>query len=565
VPRFLVQGDTTEVVGKTLNYTIDTLSVTTIFEVNNQVVKTRQAQVITANIDSIRVTTSAADSTQIKYYVRKPDGYFDGEMRSIPVYKKGVEETKGQFVSLNRDTTFTIRFDPTLGKVKVYAQADVLNILLEEIEHVYGYEYLCNEQAASKLKVLLLEKKIRTYLGQRFTHEADVKKLISKLEAAQRKEGGWGWWPESNVSPWISSHVAEALIQSREAGYPVRFNSQAIIDYNLYHLETFNRSEKIQALRLLKRLDAKVNYASYIPYLTEVTKPSLYEQMQWIELKQLNGLAYSTDTLLRTKHYTQFGGLYWGQESYNLVYSDITLTLTAYQILKRKGGHEAELAAIRQFLLEKRRGGFWRNTYESALILETILPDLLNGEKMVRPARLTLQGKANTVVDKFPYEQELPPDEVLEVRKTGNLPVFLTAYQQFWNPNPEKAEKDFVVSTSFEGKKSDRVSLEAGKPVALVVHVQVKKESEYVMIEVPIPAGCSYGEKGGWQPNEAHREYSRHKTSIFCNQLRQGNYQFTIHLLPRYKGIYTINPAKAELMYFPVFFGRNETKVVNVK
>jgi hypothetical protein len=35
--------------------------------------------------------------------------------------------------------------------------------------------------------------------------------------------------------------------------------------------------------------------------------------------------------------------------------------------------------------------------------------------------------------------------------------------------------------------------LKAGEPAQLLVMVNVKKEAEYIMIEVPIPAGCSYG------------------------------------------------------------------------
>ncbi|WP_370589907.1 hypothetical protein [Rufibacter sp. LB8] len=98
-----------------------------------------------------------------------------------------------------------------------------------------------------------------------------------------------------------------------------------------------------------------------------------------------------------------------------------------------------------------------------------------------------------------------------------------------------------------------------------MLSVDVKGNASYVMIEVPIPAGCSYDTKTKWGSNEAHREYFRDKVSIFSNYLYQGHYTFTIKLLPRYKGTYTLNPAKAELMYFPTFFGREALKTVEVK
>ena len=37
------------------------------------------------------------------------------------------------------------------------------------------------------------------------------------------------------------------------------------------------------------------------------------------------------------------------------------------------------------------------------------------------------------------------------------------------------------------------------------------------------------------------------------------------NLLPGTMALYTLNPAKVELMYFPTFFGRNEIKKVKVK
>jgi alpha-2-macroglobulin len=53
--------------------------------------------------------------------------------------------------------------------------------------------------------------------------------------------------------------------------------------------------------------------------------------------------------------------------------------------------------------------------------------------------------------------------------------------------------------------------------------------------------------------------------SIFCSSLKQGSYSFTIPLLPRYTGRFQLNPAKAEMMYFPVFFGRERMKVIDIR
>lgn len=63
---------------------------------------------------------------------------------------------------------------------------------------------------------------------------------------------------------------------------------------------------------------------------------------------------------------------------------------------------------------------------------------------------------------------------------------------------------------------------------------------------------------------ETHRAYFKNKTSIFCTKLKQGKYTFEIDLMPRYTGSYILNPAKAEMMYFPVFYGREGMKRVGI-
>ncbi|WP_413671153.1 hypothetical protein ACEN9X_22785 [Mucilaginibacter sp. Mucisp86] len=67
-------------------------------------------------------------------------------------------------------------------------------------------------------------------------------------------------------------------------------------------------------------------------------------------------------------------------------------------------------------------------------------------------------------------------------------------------------------------------------------------------------------QKSEWQNSEVHREYFKKKVSIFCRSLKQGKYTFNVNLIPRYNGKYTLNPAKAEMMYFPVFYGREGMK-----
>ncbi|MBC8111433.1 MAG: carboxypeptidase-like regulatory domain-containing protein, partial [Verrucomicrobia bacterium] len=590
VPRFLVEGDSTQVIGKSMNYTSDTLALQTTFEVNGKVVARNNHKVSNAVIDSAFITAQNKDSVKVKYFLQRENGYTDGELRPIPVVMKGIRETKGVFLNLEKDTVVQLDFDPKLGKVHLYARANVLDILLEEIGHLKNYEYLCNEQTASKLKAYLAEKRIKKHLGQAFEFDKDVMKLVRKLEDGQKKEGTWGWWKDTPEAMWVTAHACEALLQAKEMGYEVSYNPQKLTDYLVFAVEKAGFDDKIRILKLLKMLDVKVNFQKHVAVLDtfflpkkpltlrngagymqtiEPYKLPFFDYLQVLSLKQMLGLEVNLDTLIKSRQTTLFGGSYWGEDSYHPYLNQSQTTLLVYKIFKQKGGFEKELASIRQYFLEKRQTGHWQNTYESATILETILPDMLGKDKQIRPAEMVIK-KANETqtIKTFPFESQFQENH-LEIRKTGTAPVYFTAYQTFQNSNPEKVEKDFIVKTTFQGKNTTDVPLKSGETVTLHTEVKVLKDADYVLVEIPIPAGCSYAEnsQNNWAKNsyETYREPFRHKTAIYCTKLPKGTYNFDIQLVVRYDGGYTLNPAKAELMYFPVFFGRNEAKKVVIK
>jgi alpha-2-macroglobulin len=314
-------------------------------------------------------------------------------------------------------------------------------------------------------------------------------------------------------------------------------------------------------------LEAKVDYNRYVDSLQKsASKMSLYDRLRLVELKQKTGIGYSLDSLLSKQSRTAFGNVYWGEEGYRFFDNSIQNTILMYRVLKTAGGHEAVLEKARGYFLEKRNTGAWRNTYESSLILETILPDVLVHDSLPRSASLQLSGGTQQTVTQFPFSTVVRTGGNITVSKGGGLPVYFTAYQQRWNPAPQKVESDFVVQSSFEKSGRAVARLKAGEPVVMNIAVSVKADADYVLVEAPIPAGCSYNGKA--QPRgagEVHREHFKAKVSIFCSHLKKGDYTFAVSLLPRYTGQYTLNPAKAEMMYFPVFYGREGMKKVVIE
>ncbi|WP_217605944.1 alpha-2-macroglobulin family protein [Chitinophaga sp. GbtcB8] len=568
LPQFAITGDSIQVIGKTLNYQPEASDVKRSFSINGRLVKEGNIHVRNSLIDTFAVTAANNDSLKLQYTIQKPNGYFDGEERAIPVFKPGVTETNGYFAALHKDTTLRIPLLADTGVIKVHAEASLLPAWEEETERLRTYEYLCNEQLASKLKALLVQKKIDAYLKKPFDGDQNIKELIKKLNESKAGNGLWGWWAGNEPQLWISQHAMEALLAAAQSGYTIPVNKQMLIDYLVYNQESYRGVEKLNSLYILQQLGAKANFKTYVDSLEKQNRNtgSLYLHLRLAEFKQSLNLPVRLDTFIAKQQHTAFGNTYWGADNYQFFDNSIQLTLCMYRMLRQAGGYDDLLQSIRGYFLEKRSGGHWRNTYESALILETILPDLLADNATAQPATLTIDGPTHMQVTTFPFNTTLKGGSALTVSKQGGLPLYFTAYQQRWNAAPDSVSGNFTVHTVFEEQAKTVARLKAGTPVILKATVTVKGDADYVMIEIPIPAGCSYQDKSqSYRYNEVHREHFKNKVSIFCRSLSKGVYEFRVSLLPRYGGVYTLNPAKAEMMYFPVFYGREGIKKVEIK
>lgn len=571
VPRFMIAGDTTYAIGKSLNYTPDTVAISTRLEVNGSRLFTKNYNCTNAVIDSLPFSAGPDSVLTVKYYLETKDGYFDGEQKEIPVFASGLEETKGDFYALETDTTVHLAFDNALGPVTLYAQANMLDVIEHEIIRLQQYRYLCNEQLASKLKALLAAKTIAEFKGAKFRYTKDIEKMIQLLKKRQNSSGLWGWWEEPAENIWMSLHILEALLQAEKNGFKIPLNKQDVTAKLQWSIENENSlNNGLRIIKMLKILGAVIDYNEHITRLEKLGKKTLNNRLSIIELKQLCGLLYNLDSAKFFKRTSLFGNTYFADTGshvgkWQVHINEIQNTILAYKILRAgdSTGNAGELLKIRNYLLETRQKGYWNNTFESAQIIETILPELIkNNQKIVAP-ELRITGSLNQNITTFPYETRLLPGDTLTVQKTGAYPVYVTAWQKYWNSNPVTKKGTFEVNTRFAETKG--TALQAGQPVKLQVEVVVQEDAPFVMINVPIPAGCSYGTKSKTYGFETHREYFKNETAIFCENLPKGHYTFEINLVTRYAGRYTLNPAKAELMYFPVLNANNEIKPVVIQ
>lgn len=562
-PQFLTEGDSAILIGKMINYTTGDIELQTSFEWNGAA-KTSHNTLLKANaseIEALPIVISSADTVSARFEINAANGYSDGELRRIPVVRKGTTEAQGDFWTLQKDTAFSFTPLANAENVEIYAQNNTLDVLLEELEKLKDYPYYCMEQTASKLTGLAMEQKIRAALKQPFTNEKGMQQLITRLQKSQRFEGSWGWWQNGVTNAVITNYVTRALLPFRSQPL-IETNVRNALLYLQNNLRLMDRYALPDALYTMSEAGHVMDYASWLAKIP-FDSISLHQQWQVVRVEQAQRLPRykgHLESLMRKKIRTMLGGLHWGTDSYNWNANAVASTVLAFKVLEKETGYENELQAIIQYFLERRKSGRWANTVESASIVSTILPKLLQVQKDFT-SKASLEIRAGTAIHttEFPFKTTIThPATPIDIRKSGGGLVYLTCYQRIFNTKPEPVTDKFQVNSWFERDGRRVEELKAGERVILQVKVTVDEDADYVQLEIPIPAGCTYGNKP--QHWTHHAEYLKDKTVIFIERMRKGDHYFQLELEPRYSGAYHLNPVRAELMYFPTFYGRNEMK-----
>lgn len=576
MPQFLVQGDSARAVATIRNYTQDKqIEGSIVYSVNGDTLQSVPVSLEVLWQRRLPLNPVSTDSLTATFLFTRNDGYKDGEERTIPVEPVGTVIAGGDLRILKNGEQVKIEAQPG-EEVHVRISGNALNVYVDVANYLIGYAYACNEQLASKLVGLLQYKLYTEYQGKKFTYDKQVNEIISRLLRNQNKEQLWSWWGNSEAtSYWMSTHIMNSLKMAQDAGYKVNVPLKwAKNDYMETLPYRYSNLYDIEILHILSSWGVPQNYEKIVDYFEEEirqreiaerktkVKNSYLMQKLWLwEIRQQQGLYFEKDSLMPYSHKTTTGQIYCDDNIRDNWRNDrLAKTLLAYRLIRNDSVLHTMKEEMQMYILST-RANYW-NTYQSATILSTLMPDLLaEGSRSQTPVRLALSGKENREHTTPEYKTVLRDGETLTVQKKEGVPVIYSSW--IYQLKTEGYSTDaFDISTRFEGEEN---RLEASTPVRLIVDVEVKEEnSEYVMIEVPVPAGCSYVTKKQFYYNEVHREYFKEKTVIFCRQLAKGKYTFTIDLLPRFTGTYHLNPAKVELMYLPAINAMNDLRKVRI-
>jgi len=587
VPQFLTRGDTSMFIGKVLNYTSDSSIEGMVKWSGTHTDFEKNVQFAQYHTDKLPVFAVGTDSITASYTFKRNDGYFDGEERTVPIVEQGIIRSNGTLVVLNNgDESHVTATDGE--KTIVEIMDNQLDIYNQDVNYLLHYRYDCNEQLASKLIGLINYKLIKQYEVKPFLYERNINKIIERLLKNQNGEFLWSWWDvSSNTSYWMSAHILRALKCAKDAGYNVDLNIENITrkaEYKFEFIENYSLYD-IDLLHSLARWGANLNYPKYLHMMDSIiiTKEAeenamhnynhyygcysyLQEKFLLQEIRQITGLSYQRDSIMKYKKEGIMGEIFFSDEKPGRYwYSDnLVSNKTAYRIIRNDSVLNDLRVPMQLYFMASHKNEGW-NTYQSSNIIMEVLPDLLaEGFSKEHATTIIVSGKENKTIAEFPYHIELLSNEKLDIKKESGLPVFCQQYKQERVTMAKTGVAGFKIKTYFSDSSTQ---LKAGEPVNLITEVEVKKTSfiEHVMIEIPIPGACSYADKRqSYGEVETHREYFKDRTLIFCENLKAGKYLFVVRLLPRFTGKYMVNPAQVSLMYVPVVNANTNMKQVEV-
>lgn len=580
-PRFLRYGDRVEVVGKVANYTQKAFSLQSSFSKDNQNLKHDSFEVNNTKVERLFVDAPAENKydtseTSLSYQITAGSGFSDGEERVLPVYPVGAVETHGEFVKMYHDTTFESRPKPQDGyfaqKATLYIDGGMLDVMLREIEHLKEYPHGCVEQMTTKLISIYYEEEIKKMIQDAKPNNTKVKlELIKKIIAAQNSDGSFGWWSGNKGDVRVTNYVANAL-KNVNADMTLSGVIRQALEFLHNSLPQMNLNDQIASLHTLARTNYAADYPLYMRKF-DTLRLSNYDRFALMEIKKWRNISYRKDLDTMMKYAQQEKkGTFWKSAPYDWYRDDLATTILAYKILKNDSVYKTASSEIMDYFLFKRKGGYYANTASGGLILQTILPELLGNGKVPaaknRISNVLVKGSVQDSITMFPKTiQTNAADMNFKISKTGISPAFASVVYEYFNLNPKVQDSGFKVSTYFITAKDDTVkNLKQGENVKLRTHVTVKKNSEYVMIEVPFPAGCvPVQTRSSYHYREASRETFKDRMFIFAGYLSAGNYTFDIDLECRFKGSFSMNPARASLMYFPEEYGNTALKKVTIE
>ena len=565
---------------------------------------------------TVMAQTDEESDAMGKTYEVLPHGVekFVAKSGSVGEPVTAAEAEPGKSPSLTSEVTETLVLPAERNDLATVLNIDlspsIAATMLDSLHYLAKYPYGCVEQTLSRFLPAVVASKTLRDLGVR-NPELEAKlpdminKGLSRIYAAQRGDGGWGWWPGArHTDPWMTAYATYGLTVAKQAGVGVDASrlqrGVGAVRNNLAQLE--NRDDamayslyvlshhKINEAKWLERTwNRREKLNAYTRALSALTFHHLGDgKRAQVMLRNLEDYL-EEDKENRTAHWGLTRG-YWR-------WSDDAVEATSYA-MKAYLAVEPNNRLIKpmmKWLVYNRKGNRWKSTRDTAKAVYALC-DYLRHSRELDPsykATVFVNGKKvrEIVVNKDNAQKidgritlgdaDLKSGEnTIRIVKEGAGNLYYTTGMYFYTKEEKikGAGHELFVKRTYTKVELDAANKEKRSPLAygaklasgdrieVALEIEAKNDYEYLVFEDPKPSGCEpvelrsgYRWRGGLG---AYMEIRDEKTAFFVSRISQGTHKITYTLRAEIPGTFNALPTSGYAMYVPEIRGlSDETRI----
>jgi alpha-2-macroglobulin len=253
-PRFLNFGDRFELPVVLQNQTEQAMEVHVAVRAANAELTEgagRRVSVPANDRVEVRFPVAAAQAGRAHFQIGAVSGrHADAAQVELPVWTPATTEAFATYGELDaagavvQPVTAPPGVFPQFGGLEVQTSSTQLQALTDAVLYLVSYPYECSEQLSSRvLAVAALKDVLTAFKAEGMPSPEEMQRAVARdierLRGMQNEDGGFGFWRRGEKSwPYVSIHVAHALVRAKEKGFQV---PQTMLDRARTYLRDIER------------------------------------------------------------------------------------------------------------------------------------------------------------------------------------------------------------------------------------------------------------------------------------------------------------------------------------
>jgi hypothetical protein len=515
------------------------------------------------------------------------------------------------------------------GGLRIVLSSTALTDIGEGAAYLVNYPYGCLEQTLSRLLALIELRSLSEKYGFELPAAKPVPEVIEanirKVLLMQHTDGGFKFWPTGDRSDcYLSPYAARLFHRCRQLGYSipeeVTERLAQYLDHSLRHpCQEFYTWQALAEYRInvLTGLDhlGKKDETYFEEYYHRRKDLSHGAQIELARLlfrspswrreaaTMLQEIQNGIFVTARTAHLESPREL---PPSWLFMYSPVITTAGAARLFLEMEPESETIAKFARYILDARKNGRWKNTYENAAAIDALVEISMRreAEPPDYTAAVRLAGQ-EILTEEFedhryqPADQFVPIDRLpagtsrVEVSRDGRGALYYILSYSYRLKGPQPARREgFVIArtvTDTETGKEvvahrdrpvEEVTVEAGDVLEVELEFSVPQTGYHLVIDDPVPAGLEpidaslkttstrydrpSGDRVTTGSDDAfasrghpinHTEMRDDRVVLFSDAARPGIYRYRYLLRATTRGTFFWPGARIFLMYQPEQLG----------